>query len=278
MLDRRRCVCVVRARARGRSAVAECAAPARLLATSLLGFTRARASTRDRWTVQELSAVNSLAGPARIARCSFPSPTLPSARFCGCSVRGRRAEVAKDVELVLLRHKLSVLSRQQRRPRLRPADRAFIAALAGCSRTTPTRARGQHRDAAALASRASAAEMDALAAQLEPATEGPSAAGTGAAARWLPDLAEHGTASACRRKARAGAAPSNGGPAGLSARQATSLLACDFFTVHTITLRRPDTQDVFEVAAAIAAAAGPSEPWDSTSCASCWCRAAGQVT
>jgi putative transposase len=45
-------------------------------------------------------------------------------------VRGRRAEFAKDVELVLLRHQLSVLARRQERPRLCPADRAFIAALA----------------------------------------------------------------------------------------------------------------------------------------------------
>jgi putative transposase len=45
-------------------------------------------------------------------------------------VRGRRAEFAKDVELVLLRHQLSVLARQHQRPRLRPADRALIAALA----------------------------------------------------------------------------------------------------------------------------------------------------
>jgi putative transposase len=45
-------------------------------------------------------------------------------------VRGRRAEFAKDVELALLRHQLSVLTRQHQRPRLRPADRAFIAALA----------------------------------------------------------------------------------------------------------------------------------------------------
>jgi len=45
-------------------------------------------------------------------------------------VRGRRAEFAKDVELVLLRHQLSILARQHQRPRLRPADRAFIAALA----------------------------------------------------------------------------------------------------------------------------------------------------
>src|SRR6266545_2777250 len=42
----------------------------------------------------------------------------------------RRAEFAKDVELVLLRHQLGVLARQHRPPRLRPADRAFIAALA----------------------------------------------------------------------------------------------------------------------------------------------------
>jgi len=45
-------------------------------------------------------------------------------------VRGRRAEFAKDVELVLLRHQLSVLARSQQRPRLRPADRAFVVALA----------------------------------------------------------------------------------------------------------------------------------------------------
>src|SRR5438067_1637706 len=45
-------------------------------------------------------------------------------------VRGRRAEFANDVELVLLRHQFSVLARQHQRPRLRPADRAFFAALA----------------------------------------------------------------------------------------------------------------------------------------------------
>jgi len=45
-------------------------------------------------------------------------------------VRGRRAEFANDVEVVLLRHQLSVLARQHQRPKLRPADRALIAALA----------------------------------------------------------------------------------------------------------------------------------------------------
>jgi putative transposase len=42
----------------------------------------------------------------------------------------RRSEFAKDVELLVLRHQLLVLGRQTRRPSLRPADRAFLAALA----------------------------------------------------------------------------------------------------------------------------------------------------
>jgi transposase InsO family protein len=45
-------------------------------------------------------------------------------------VRGRRSEFAKDVELLVLRHQLVVLGRQERHPRLRPADRALLAALA----------------------------------------------------------------------------------------------------------------------------------------------------
>jgi hypothetical protein len=45
-------------------------------------------------------------------------------------LRGRRSEFAKDVELLILRHQLTVLGRQQRRPMLRPADRALLAALA----------------------------------------------------------------------------------------------------------------------------------------------------
>ena len=41
----------------------------------------------------------------------------------------RRSTFAKDVELLVLRHQLAVLRRQRPRPSVRPADRAFLAAL-----------------------------------------------------------------------------------------------------------------------------------------------------
>ena len=84
-------------------------------------------------------------------------------------VSGRRSEFAKDVELLVLRHQLVVLERQQRRPSLRPADRAFLAAL---TRVLPRqRRRGLVRDAtnaSALASGACASEVDTAAAKLRP--------------------------------------------------------------------------------------------------------------
>jgi hypothetical protein len=45
-------------------------------------------------------------------------------------VRDRRSEFAKELEVLVLRHQLAVLGRQERRPLLRPADRALLAALA----------------------------------------------------------------------------------------------------------------------------------------------------
>ena len=45
-------------------------------------------------------------------------------------VGGRRGEFDKDIELIVLRHQLTVLRRRGERSKLKPADRAFIAALA----------------------------------------------------------------------------------------------------------------------------------------------------
>ena len=44
-------------------------------------------------------------------------------------VRLARGDAANDLEILVLRHQLSVLGRQTPRPRLQPADRALLAAV-----------------------------------------------------------------------------------------------------------------------------------------------------
>jgi putative transposase len=64
---------------------------------------------------------------------SGDAPFVRLSCLFGCAaITGQRpaSEFAKDVELLVLRHQLVVLSRQQPRPSLRPADRALLAALA----------------------------------------------------------------------------------------------------------------------------------------------------
>jgi putative transposase len=43
-----------------------------------------------------------------------------------------RSEREKEIEILLLRHQLSVLERQVTRPALTPADRALLAAFSEC--------------------------------------------------------------------------------------------------------------------------------------------------
>jgi hypothetical protein len=79
-------------------------------------------------------------------------------------VRNRSSEFAKDVELLVLRHQLAVLGRQERRPSLRPADRALLAAARPTASTAAAqRTGGDATDASALASGARAPQMGAAA-------------------------------------------------------------------------------------------------------------------
>ena len=172
-------------------------------------------------------------------------------------VRRRRAEFAKDVELVLLRHQLSVLARQQHRPRLRPADRAFIAALARLLPhrrrhglvVTPATLLRWHRELVrkrwTYPQRSSGRPPKDRALRelvLRLARENP-AWGYQRIAGELLKLGFRISPSTVRRLlASAGLDPAPrrqavSWPAFLR-RQAASLLACDFFTVETVTLRR----------------------------------------
>ena len=54
---------------------------------------------------------------------------LMTRRLLGMLLGSARSEHAKDVEIAVLRHQLDVLCRQVKRPELRPADRALLAAL-----------------------------------------------------------------------------------------------------------------------------------------------------
>src|SRR6266540_1432130 len=54
---------------------------------------------------------------------------LMTRRLLGVLLGGLRHEHAKDVEIAVLRHQISVLRRQVKRPEFQPADRALLAAL-----------------------------------------------------------------------------------------------------------------------------------------------------
>ena len=169
----------------------------------------------------------------------------------------RRSEFAKDVELAVLQHQLAVLRRQQPRPSFPPADRAFLAALA---RLLPPRRRREmivtpqtllrwHRQLVRRRWTQSQpppgrppVERRVRALVLRLARENPRC-GYPRIAGELLKLGVGVSPSTVRRLLLAAGltpAPRRSGPSWREflRQQALSILACDFFTVETITLRR----------------------------------------
>src|SRR5919197_6752836 len=172
-------------------------------------------------------------------------------------IRRRSSEFAKDVELLVLRHQLAVLARLQRRPSLVPADRAFLAALArvlpqprrGGLFVTPQTLLRWHRE---LVRRkwtqpqrpAGRPPVDDRARELvlRFARENPGW-GYPRIACELLKLGLRVSPSTVRRillANRLGPAPRRSGPnwREFLRQQAATVLACDFFTVETLSLRR----------------------------------------
>ncbi|HEY8776679.1 MAG TPA: integrase core domain-containing protein [Gaiellaceae bacterium] len=175
----------------------------------------------------------------------------------GALVRSRRGLDVKDVELLVLRLELAILRRQVARPKLGMADRALLAATAvhlpRPQRTvllvTPRTLLRWHRTLVRRKWRQPPGQVGRppLSPQIRElalrlARENP---------RWghrricgeLRKLGFIVSATSIRRllaHAGLGPAPRRGGPSWREflRSQATSIIACDFFTVETILLRR----------------------------------------
>ena len=170
----------------------------------------------------------------------------------------RQGEATRDLEIVVLRHELSVLRRQVKRPRFRRSDRAFLAAAARrLPRTrrvgflvTPRTLLRWHRELvrwkwARYRNRRPGrpplpTELRELILRL--ARENP---------RWgykriqgeLKKLGIRVSATAIRKllaRRGLGPGPRRGGTTWRKflAEQASSMVACDFFTVETVWLKR----------------------------------------
>jgi putative transposase len=170
--------------------------------------------------------------------------------------RGRGLDV-KDLEVLVLRHEVQVLRRQVARPKLRAADRALLAATAchlprsvrGARLVTPRTLMRWHRALVRMKWRQQSGQRgrppmrpEVRAVVLRLARENP---------RWghrriggeLAKLGHAVSPSTVRRVlARAGLdpAPRDAGPGWRKflRAQAASIVACDFFTVESVLLRR----------------------------------------
>jgi putative transposase len=182
-----------------------------------------------------------------------------------------RGDAAKDLELLVLHHQLSVLRRQVPRPRLKPADRALLAAISrvlprsrwSCFLVKPETLLRWHRRLVAGAwtyprgPRRPPLDEDLQALIVRLAKENP---------RWgsqrikgeLLRLGVQVSATAIRttlRRHRLDPAPRRTATSwrAFLRQQAAGIVACDFFTVDTIWLRRlyvlfliePDTRRVY---------------------------------
>jgi transposase InsO family protein len=175
----------------------------------------------------------------------------------GALVRSRRGLHVKDIELLVLRHELEILRRQVAQPKLRLADRALLAAAAchlprssrGVRLVTPRTllrwhqalVRRKWRHAAGQRGRPKLpAEVRELVLRL--ACENP---------RWghrricgeLGKLGFDVSPTSVRRllaRAKLGPAPQRAGPSWREflRAQAAGIVACDFFTVESVFLRR----------------------------------------
>jgi hypothetical protein len=175
----------------------------------------------------------------------------------GALVRCRRGLDVKDVELLVLRHELDVLRRQVARPRLRGGDRALLAAATcqlprpsrGTRLVTPRALLRWHRALVRRKWRQRAGQRgrppvtaDVRALVLRVARENP---------RWghrriggeLAKLGLRVSPTTVRRllvRGGLGPAPRRSGPSWREflRAQAASIVACDFFTVESVLLRR----------------------------------------
>jgi putative transposase len=175
----------------------------------------------------------------------------------GALIRSRRGLHVKDLELLVLRHELEILRRQVARPRLRPADRALLAAAAfhlprplrDARLVTPRTLFRWHQALVRRKWRQSAGSRGRPPLSLEVrrlvvrvARENP---------RWghrriCGELAKLGlrvSPTSIRRllaHAKLDPAPRRGGPSWREflRAQAASIVACDFFAVETAFLRR----------------------------------------
>jgi transposase InsO family protein len=193
----------------------------------------------------------------RIGDVAFSFLYIAFRALLGALVRSRRGLDVKDIELLVLRHELEVLRREVARPKLRAGDRALLAAAAchlprplhGARLVTPRSLLRWHRALVRRKWRKPPGQRgrppmpaDVRAVVLRLARENP---------RWghrrisgeLAKLGFRVSPTSIRRLiARAGLdpAPRDSGPGWREflRAQAASIVACDFFTVESVLLRR----------------------------------------